>query len=190
MIDYEGICLTVAKSLKDYCGVPVIQSNQNEEPSFDTYLSYTITTPMSENKGTYGVYKDGKDRKAFTQIWSISSISSDNLKSVANACKAREWLDHVGTTTLSDNGVIVQSVGSVTNRDNFLTVEYEYKNGFDVVFWLMDENEGAAERDEYIESVELGNINIAQPPTVEELTDMLEERLNGEVSKWRHLKKI
>ena len=183
MIDYEGICLKVAKSLKDYCGIPVVQSNQNEEPPFDTYLSYTVTTPASGNKGTYGVYKDGIDRKAVTQTWSVSSVSSDNLKSVVNACKAREWLDHVGTTALNDIGVIVQSVGSVTNRDNFLTVEYEYKNGFDVVFWLMDETENTEAQDGYIESVDLNNtIGIEKEVTVEELNDKLAKRLDGEVS--------
>lgn len=181
MIDYEGMCLKVAKSLKDYCGVPVIQSNQNEEPPFDTYLSYTITTLASENRGTYGIYADGIDRKPFTQIWSISSISPDNLKSVTNACKAREWLDYVGTTFFSDNGIVVQSVGSITNRDNFLTVGYEYKNGFDVVFWLMDEVENTAERDGYIETTEIGGINVNQQPTVDELNEMLAKRLDGEV---------
>ena len=39
---------------------------------------------------------------------------------------------------MNDNNVIVQSVGSITNRDNVLTVGYEYKNGFDVDFWLFE----------------------------------------------------
>ena len=158
MIDFEKLRLIVAKGLKDYCACDVIRSNQNEDPEVDTYLSYTIINVMRENVGTYGAYEDGIDRKAFTQTWSISSISPDNSTSIFNACKAREWLDHVGTIYLNDNGVVVQSVGSVTNRDNFLSVEYEYKNGFDVVFWLMDETEETAEQ-EYIESVDIDNIN-------------------------------
>ncbi len=180
MIDFEKLSLAVAKSLKDYCGVPVIQSNQNEEPSFDTYLSFTITTLASENRGTYGIYEDGTDRKPFTQTWSISSISSKNRKSVINAYKAREWLDHVGTTFFSDNGIIVQSVGSITNRDNFLTVGYEYKNGFDVVFWLMDEVDNTAERDGYIEEVVLEGFNIGKPLSLDDVNKLLEKRLDGE----------
>ena len=52
--------------------------------------------------------------------------------------KAREWLERVGNLYLNDNNIIVQSVGNVSNRDNVLTMEYEYKHGFDVVFWLFD----------------------------------------------------
>lgn len=159
MIDYENMRLFVAKGLKEYCQIPVVRSNQIDElkeHNIDTYLAYTITTLMSENKGSYGVYEDGTERKPFKQIWSISSISPDNVKSVTNACKAREWLDRVGNTYLSENGVIVVSVGSVTNRDNFLTVGYEYKNGFDVTFSLDDVIEGTAENDGFIESTDIG----------------------------------
>lgn len=158
MIDYDGIRVGVAKGLKDYLGCPVIRSNQNTAPPKYPYLSYTITTLVSQNNGTYGVYEDGTERKPFTQTWSISALSDDNAESVSLACKAREWLDRVGTAYLNDKGVIVQSVGGVTNRDNFLTAEYEYRNGFDVFFWLMDEVSGTAEQDGYIETAEIGGI--------------------------------
>lgn len=138
MIDYEGMRNTVAKGLKEYLGCPVIRSNQNQEPLAYPYVSYTITTLMSENKGTYGEYDDGYSRKPVTSIWSITAQADDNLESVTLANKARVWLEYVGTTYLSDNEVIVELVGGITNRDNVLTTEYEYRNGFDVVFWLFD----------------------------------------------------
>ena len=181
MIDYENIRLVVAKGLKDYCNCPVIRSNQNEKPPSYPYISYTITTLMSANNGTYGEYEDGAERKPFNMTMSVSAVSNDNTESVTLTCKAREWLDRVGRTYLNDNNVIVQSVGSVTNRDNFLTVEYEYKNGFDVVFWLYDTIEGTANQEEYIEVADLGGINIKQPPTTEELVNKLAQRLDGEV---------
>lgn len=181
MIDYENMRLTVAAGLSEYLKCPVVRSNQNEKPPAYPFLSYTTTMLMSENNGTYGEYEDGAERKPFTQIWSISALSNDNSESVTLACKAREWLDRVGTVYLSDNGVIVQSVGSITNRDNVLTVEYEYKNGFDVVFWLFDTIEVTAEQEGYIESAEIGGINAKQPPTVDDLNKQLEKRLDGEV---------
>lgn len=138
MIDYEKLYKTVAKGLKDYLGCPVIKQNQNKKRPDYPFLSYTIITPMSENKGTYSQYQDGTERKSYTQTWSISSFSDDSEESLILACKAREWLDNVGTLYMNDNDVIVQSVGSVTNRDTFLTTDYEYRNGFDVVFWLYD----------------------------------------------------
>ena len=139
MTNYEKMRRAVATGLKQYCKVPVIRSNQNESPPDGDYLSYTVTTLKGENLGTYSVYDDGMERKPFIQIWSISSISSDNSRSVQNACSAHEWLDHAGTLYLNDNDVIVQSVGAISNRDNFLTVGYEYKNGFDVTFLIFDE---------------------------------------------------
>lgn len=139
MIDYERIRLTIAKGLKEYLQCPVIRSNQNENPPDYPYVSYTIRIPTSENKGTYGEYEDGIDRKEVTQTWSITILSKDSSESVILAQKAREWFDRVGNIYLNDNDIIVQSVGEVDNRDNFLTIEYEYRQGFDVVFSLVDE---------------------------------------------------
>ena len=155
MIDYDGMRTIVGKGLKEYLGCPVIRSNQNEPPPKYDYVSYTIPTLMSSNNGTYGVYVDGVERKAVTQTWSVTSLSDDETRSVTNAIKAREWFDRVGTTYLNDNGIIVQSVGGITNRDNFLVSEYEYRKGFDVVFWLLDSIDGTIEQDGHIETADI-----------------------------------
>lgn len=185
MFDYDGKRTIVATGLSKYLGKPVIRSNQNEEPQKDLpeyeFISYTITQLMSQNKGTYGVYSDGIDRKPFTQTWSVTSISDDNFKSVANAIKAREWFDHVGTVYLYDNGVVVQSVGNVTNRDNVLTTEYEYKNGFDVVFSFLDEVENPMAEAGYIETVEFNGEKVEPRPSTDELAEKLAKRLDGEL---------
>ena len=180
MIEYDKMRAVIGKGLKEYLNCPVIRSNQNEMPPSYPYLSYTITTLMSANTGTYGAYEDGTKRKPVTQTWSISVLSDDSAESVTLAVKAREWLDEFGTTYLNDNNVIVQSVGGVTNRDNFLTAEYEYRNGFDCVFWLFDTiapNEGEG----VIETVDLNGINVATPKTTEELNERLEKRLDGDL---------
>ena len=179
MIDYENLYKTVTSGLEKYLGCTVRRSNQNKKPPAYPYVSYTITTLMSENKGTYGEYDDGFDRKQVTQTWSISALSDKNEESITLACKAREWLDHVGTVFLNDNNVYVQSVGSITNRDNILTIEYEYKNGFDVVFTLFDVVENPNAEAGYIETVSINGEIVEHKPTTEEL---LEEELNEAVS--------
>ena len=68
---------------------------------------------------------------------------------------------------MKDNGVTVQSVTNVTNRDNILTVEYEYKNGFDVVFYLFDETENNINKSGIVETVEL-NYNGESVPIVDD----------------------
>lgn len=152
MIDYENMREVVKNGLETYLKCDVIHSNQDKPPPAYPYISYNITTLISANNGTYGEYEDGARRKPATQTWSITALSDDNAESVTLAVKAREWLDCFGTTYLSDNGVIVQSVGGITNRDNFLTAGYEYRNGFDAVFALFDTVENVANEDGYIET--------------------------------------
>lgn len=156
MIDNENLRLKVVKGLKDYLQVPVIRGNQNAEPPSYPYIAFTVTTLSSENKGTYGEYDDGIDRKPTTQTWSISALSDNENEALTLAGKAHDWLDHIGRTYLSDNHIIIQSVTSVTSRDNVLTIEYEYKKGFDVVFWLYDEIENPID---LIGTIETAQIN-------------------------------
>lgn len=138
MIDYENLRVAVVGGLKRYLKCPVIKGNQNAEPPKYPYLSYTITTLATANRGTYGEYTDGKARKPVNCIWSITAQSDNNSESVMLANKAHDYLDYVGSIYLKDRDVVVQSVGNVTNRDNVLTVGYEYKNGFDCTFSMVD----------------------------------------------------
>lgn len=134
MMGLEQMRKTVAAGLSKYLGCPVIRSNQNAEPPSYPYVSYTLLTPGGENKGTYGEYDDGTVAKDFTAVMSFTALSNDSTESVELAVGAREWLDYAGSVHLDDNDVIVQSVGNVTNRDNILSVGFEYRNGFDAVF--------------------------------------------------------
>lgn len=196
MIDYENLRTTVVKGLNKYLNCIVVRSNQDAELPPYPFISYTIITPMSEYKGTYGVYDDGVLRKPVTTTWSITALSDDSMESVKLANKAREWLDCAGTTYLSDNGVIVQSVGSVTNRDNVISVGYEYKNGFDCVFSCFDEvklldeetietvsmeTDWAKRLEARIDGVEYNVIGGKEEQTEEEsiLYEQLARRLNG-----------
>ena len=132
---------TVIAGLKEYLGCEIIRTNQTATMPKFPYLGYNITTLASENQGTYGKYEDGIDRKAVVQTWSITAYSDKYTDAVKLANKAHEWLDYVGTTYLGDNDVIVQSVGSVTDRSNLLTNEYMYSLGFDCFFFMYDEIE-------------------------------------------------
>lgn len=138
MVDIETLRKVVASGLKDYLKCPVIRSNQNAKTPRYPYCSYTVTTVASENDGTYQEHEDGVARKGVNTILSITVQSDDNAESVTLAQKARDWLQYAGSTYLNDNGIIVQAVTSITNRDNVLTVEYEYRNGFDCIFWGYD----------------------------------------------------
>lgn len=133
----------------------VIRANQTAPIPPYPYVSYTIMTPAAAGHGTWGRYDDGKDRKPVTQTWSFTVQSDDSTDSMTLAVMARDWLEHAGTVFLNDREVIVQSVGDIGSRDNLLTVAYEYRNGFDAVFWLLNEAEDTAGKTGAIETVEL-----------------------------------
>lgn len=155
MIDYKHLRETVGKGLKDHLGVPVIRGNQTAAAPPFPYLIYNVTTIAGANNGTWQQHEDGIDRLLVKSIWSFSSLSDDWDESVNNAVRAREWFMHTGRQWLSERGITVQSATEITNRDNILTVEYERKNGFDVVFYVYDEAESMAAVNGTIESVEI-----------------------------------
>lgn len=141
MIDNDLLRNTVPEGLSTYLGIPVILSNQNKEPPRYPYGTYNVTTPAGENNGTYGEWDDGIDRLSVSQTWSISFLAETESESLMYANMARTWLLHVGRQYLNDRGVIVQKATAIGKRDNVLTVEYEHKSGFDVVFCVDDEVE-------------------------------------------------
>ena len=154
MFNNSALREVVVTGLSQYLGVPVIRSSQNAPPPKYPYASYTVTVLENTKSGTWGRYPDNIDRIPITQTWSITVQSDKEAESVELAIKAKEWLTHSGTTYLNDNDVIVQSATSITNRDNMISIEYEYRNGFDVVFWLMNEvNNHEIENNEIIETV-------------------------------------
>ena len=151
MINHEQIRKVIVKGLKEYLGCPVVKSNQNAHPPKYPYIQYTVINPKSQNNGTFAEYDNGIAAKPHTQTWSITALSDDDMESVTLADKAHAYLDYVGTTYLNDNDVIIQSVTGITNRDNVITVGYEYKNGFDCFVYCLDEVESLTETGETID---------------------------------------
>ena len=149
MVNLSTIREVICKSIKEHLQIPVIRTNQNATPPDYPYISYTITTLMRTNNGTYGLFieDDGKGnskkyyRKEFQQIWSFTVCADDDLTSKEFAFSLYDFLDKIGKIDLAENGVVIQRIDDITNRDNLLTTEYEYRNGFDVYFAFMNEIE-------------------------------------------------
>lgn len=157
MLDLYSLRKTVSQGLKTYLGITIIRGNQTEETPAHPYGAYNVTTPASKNAGTYQQHDDGIDRKLVKTTMSISFVCKDYDESVMYAAKAREWFDHSGRAWLSERGVRVQSVTDITNRDNILSVDYERKNGFDVVFYVYDEAPSLTETNGIIESAQIAH---------------------------------
>lgn len=161
MLDLKDKRTAVSQGLKGYTGRPVIRGNQTAPLPPFPFLSYNVTTPAGDNKGTYQKHEDGIDRLMVRSVWSFSAHAEDWDESVMLATQAREWIEHSGRAWLAEHGITVQSTTEVTNRDNILTVEYERKNGFDAVFYFYDEVENPSESAGYIEGA-----NIARKTTI------------------------
>lgn len=157
LVDNENLRQAVVTGLSNFLNVPVIRGSQNAEPPDYPFISYSVTTVASANNGTYGVYADGIYRIPVVQTWSITALSDKEDESLSLAERARDYLSEAGRTELNDRNVIVQAVTAITNRDNMISIEYEYRNGFDVDFWTYDEIE---KDNETIERVSIKNCSI------------------------------
>lgn len=156
-------------------------ANQNSPVPDFPYVSYTVTTPKVENNGTYGEWEDGVKRKEVQQIWSFTVQADNDTESKVLALSAHDYFSEVGRIYLSDNGISAQLVGTITCRDNLISIDYEYRNGFDVTFALADEiapntYENTEDR---IETISIVN-GKEQRNNLEDLNAILEERLDGD----------
>lgn len=154
MLDLKTIRATLFTGLREYLGIPMIRSDQTAAAPVFPYGTGKATTPAAANNGTWQQHEDGVSRLMVRSIWSLSFLSADYDESVMLATKAREWVTHTGRVWLSERGIVVQSVTDITNRDNILTVDYERKHGFDVVFYVWEEAKNPAETSGAIEGVE------------------------------------
>lgn len=139
MINLENIRAVIVKGLREYIRVEIIRSSTvNRLPKLP-FCSYTITSLLDNQKGTWGRYEDFTDRMPTTQAWSITLNSADFGECTNLALAAHDYFSKAGVNHLKNNGIVVKSVGAIVPRDNFLSVDYEYRQGFDVSFGLMNE---------------------------------------------------
>lgn len=133
-------------------------ANQTSPVPGYPYVSYTITTMAETKGGTYGFF-NGNYYKQTNQIWSFTVQSNDQTECSNLALDVYDYFAHHGCSYLSDNNISVINISNITSRDNFITAKYEYRQGLDVRFGLMDEIKPKEEETgEYIETVKLESI--------------------------------
>ena len=137
MTAYENAREAIPKGLAGHLGVKVIRGNQTAPaPAYD-YVSYNVITPVAEFGGTYSEAEDGSYYRAILQTWSFTVHSDDDSRAVALGMKMLDYFTAAGLTQLADSGVTVRRVTGLTQRDNFITTQYEYRKGLDVTFGLL-----------------------------------------------------
>ena len=162
LIDYSYVESLIVNGLQKYLSANgdtqchVVMANQASPLPQYPYVSYTITTITQTKRGTYGFFSDGKHYKQMNQIWSFTVQSNNQIQSSNIAIMAYDYFNHHGLTYLTDNNVAVVRITNITNRDNFITAEYEYRQGFDVTFGIMHQITPSI--DEQLEIIKIGKI--------------------------------
>lgn len=137
MISLREKEIAVLRGLQEYLNVVVIRANVTTPKPAYPYVSYTITTPIVTNSSSFGVYPNNEQYKHFNQIWSVTVQSDDDTQALELVMKAHDYFERAGIIVLGEQGISVEQVGSVDTRDNLISIEYEYRKGFDVTLRLM-----------------------------------------------------
>lgn len=137
MIEQKAINVMITEGLKEITGREIVKANLAGAPipSYP-YISFTILN-SDTRKGTYSVDTSGRYIPV-KQNWSFTVQGKDDDEAFRIALLAKDWLEESGRRQLCDHDIIVESVGAITNRDTLLTIDYEYRKGFDVVLSLMN----------------------------------------------------
>lgn len=130
----------IVTQLERYTGCTVVLSNQTAPVPHYPYISYTITTPVHQVGGTYCM-KEGIYYQPMLQTWSFTVHSDDSRKCQQLGMKMYDFFARAGREALYQNQIAVSRKTDLMQRDNLLTVQFEYRCGMDVTFRLMHQLE-------------------------------------------------
>lgn len=146
----------ITTKLKQVLQCEIVKSNQIHKKPPYPYVSFTITTPVHAEGGTYCEAEDGTRYRDLLQTWSVTVQSEKDNEANELAMKAFDWFQVQGNFDLQDNGIVVADVSDITNRDNLISIEYEYRYGFDVTFRMRHEiTRTKEEQENTIETIDL-----------------------------------
>ena len=147
--------------LNNYMGdeCPVLLSTSVEPQQKYPYISYTITNPRIEPV-KYSMYEETRlDRikrryeTIIEQVYSFTVIGNEEDQVHDLLHKAVNYFRIYGVNDLSIHQIAIVEVSNVQNRDNFISVEYEKRIGFDVRFRVTEISD--YETTNYIEIVKI-----------------------------------
>lgn len=150
----------IIPAINSFCGVPVIEADQEGDALTGLYVLYKFTTARMNDVGrSDDVYDNGtlKSIEQYKMVISINAIGDDLDQSEGLANQIYEWFSFHGSDLLEDNNIAVVDMTSIQNRDTFLIDEYERRNGFDVTIRVTKEISRTVD---YIETVVSNNQTI------------------------------
>ena len=122
--------------LEEYTGCPAVPANTTKKMPDYPYISFSVINTDTK-KGTYSVYGNTKAMQLNFK-YSFTVQSDDDTEAIMIAMKVKDFFEEAKRLELADNDIIVADVGSITPRDNLITIEYEYRKGLDVTLRLVN----------------------------------------------------
>lgn len=136
MIKLEQIQETLIGELERHCACLFVPSNTTKEMPAYPYVSFALINDKLKG-GTYS--EDDRLYKPLDLTYSFTVQSKSELEAHAIAMLARDFLEETGRQKLYDAGIVIGNITGITSRDNLLTIEYEYRRGFDAVISVFNE---------------------------------------------------
>ncbi|MFT8928527.1 MAG: hypothetical protein ABF969_04240 [Sporolactobacillus sp.] len=127
--DYSNVTKTLVQAM-GLLGITLIQADSaGDQPSYP-FATYTITTP----KVIIGNQSGPQQAEQFEMVVSLTFKSQSAIQALNLAEQAQQYLrSNAGRSFLLDNGgLVLVSAQGFTNRDNFITIDYERNVGFDI----------------------------------------------------------
>lgn len=141
----------------------ILQSTNVEKTQEYPYGTYTIINPrlepvrpaIYENESTDSIKRTYET--IIEQVYSFTIIGNEEDQVLDLTHKAINFFRIYGVKQLSIKNIVIVEVSNVQNRDNFVTIDYEKRVGFDVRFRMVEVSE--YEDKEYIEA---SNLNVEE----------------------------
>ena len=138
MIKHSEIRNPIVKNLNEYMGIPVIQSEETGEQPPYPFVTFSVNSPylsLGQNGKEEIVENDisiTREIEHFEQVYSFTVIGEDEDIVQDNMMKAIQFFKVFGVQKLKDENIVIVEVYNAQKRDNFLTIDYERRAGFDV----------------------------------------------------------
>lgn len=127
--DYTAVTKTLIATMK-LLGIPLIQANSSGSQPAYPFATFTVTTPKILIGNQAGPQQD----EEFELVVSLTFKSQSAIQSLNLAEQAQQFLrSNTGRSFLLGNGgLVLVSVQGFSNRDSFISIDYERNVGFDI----------------------------------------------------------
>lgn len=130
MIDYEAIIDFLNYTIRQEVPYPIVEQASPEDQPDYPFGTYTITSPYLNVKR---FRSSGVMVEEVEMVVSYTWLSQNSFESLRLSQKAATLLNETKThQTLRDAGIVVVKTEGLGSRDNWLSIEVERRNGFDV----------------------------------------------------------